>query len=89
MLSVNDGIQEYKKQLPGNLKIDYYPYILLLKNDKEQSAEEFNSQEAEVDPLHAQGNQQQQKAPKYEYNLQGFSTFLKDQGVKGFVDGQK
>jgi hypothetical protein len=35
MLSINDGIPGYKKFLPGNLKIDYYPYILLLKNDKD------------------------------------------------------
>lgn len=35
MLSINDGITDYKKMLPGNLKIEYYPYILLLKNDKD------------------------------------------------------
>jgi hypothetical protein len=35
LLAINDGIQGYKKQLPGNLKVEYYPYILLLKNDKE------------------------------------------------------
>lgn len=35
VLSVNDGIPGYKKFLPGNLKIEYYPYILFLKNDKD------------------------------------------------------
>lgn len=33
VLSINDGIKDYKKLLPGNLKIEYYPMIFLLKND--------------------------------------------------------
>ena len=35
ILSINDGIKGYEKILPGNIKIQYYPMILLLKNDQE------------------------------------------------------
>merc|ERR1712100_734166 len=45
VLAINDGQTSYKKLLPGNLKIDYYPLVLLLKNDQEQTAVEFGGQD--------------------------------------------
>lgn len=44
VLAINDGIKEYEKQLPGNLQIEYYPMVLLLKNDQDQSVVEFNEE---------------------------------------------
>lgn len=71
ILAVNDGNKEYKKVLPGNLNIEYYPYILLLKNDKDQSVVEFNS------------DKEGEKEKQFDYNLTGFENFLKANAIQG------
>jgi len=66
ILAVNDGIESYRKYLPGNLSIEYYPTILLLKNDKDMTAVEFNAEE-----------EASKEKIQYEMNFNGFMLFLK------------
>lgn len=35
VLAINDGMKDYRKILPGNLAIHYYPMVFLLKNDED------------------------------------------------------
>lgn len=43
MIAINDGQNDARKKLPGNIgEVDYYPAVFLFKNDKEQSAIEMN-----------------------------------------------
>lgn len=42
LIGINDGLADYHKELPGNAKVNYYPMILLFKNDATMSITEFN-----------------------------------------------
>jgi len=43
LIGINDGLAPtYRKELPGNVQVNYYPMILLFKNDATMSISEFN-----------------------------------------------
>lgn len=76
IVGINDGIgATYRKELPGNAQINYYPMILLFKNDATMSISEFNPN----DETQGQVSSQKDELP---FNFDGLKMFLQKEGFK-------
>ena len=72
LIGINDGLAPtYRKELPGNAQINYYPMILLFSNDATMTITEFNP------PL--EENSHSQELPM---NFDGLKMFLQKEGFK-------
>jgi hypothetical protein len=78
LIGINDGLAPaYRKELPGNAQINYYPLILLFKNDATMSINEFNPQ---TDETQNEGQVSSQK--ELPFNFDGLKMFLEKEGFK-------
>lgn len=80
ILGINDSNQQYRKELPGNMRITGYPKMIYYQMGKK--AIEFNPSSSKL----AEG---EDEPPQYEWGFNGFVKFLTKNGVAGLPEVPK